>query len=65
MLNATITTTSILVLCPECGEPQPSPGNGSDRWLPDEMRSNHGKRQCVACDKTYRLVAVMRALIAL
>lgn len=50
---AQIIAVSLSVLCPYCGEPQPSPGDGSDIWLPQEVKKEaveNPKHICVSCD---------------
>lgn len=57
MRPATITAASLEVSCPVCGEPQPSPDNGSHIWTTAEVISVAGtKRTCVSCDVVFVVV---------
>lgn len=63
--QTTVVASGIEVLCPFCGEPQPSPGNGSFIWLSEELAtvaldSKRANRQCVSCDVDIRVVAPAR-----
>ena len=42
---------AVSVLCPFCGEPQPSPDNGSDMWIRENFAARAGVFPCVACDE--------------
>lgn len=60
---AQIFAASLEVHCPECGEPQPSPENGSDIWTIQEVQDNQGHRVCVACDEPFDLHSVRKAQV--
>jgi hypothetical protein len=51
---AQLVATTVSVICSRCGEPQPSPGNGSDNWTPEEVRAvaatSDATRDCVSCN---------------
>lgn len=61
--NAIITGAALVVCCPYCGEPHPSPDNGSDLWFPSQVKASEGDRQCVACDKWFKLQAQSRVTV--
>jgi hypothetical protein len=62
--NAIIVAASVEVQCPHCGEPQPSPGNGSHIWLPSEVSHvTGGQRQCVSCEEPFTIIAQSRVSI--
>jgi len=52
--NAQYVATGIAVLCPHCGAEQPSPDNGSDMWLPEQIQPEK-QRACVACDEPFAI----------
>lgn len=58
--NAIIVAAAVEVHCPHCGDPQPSPGNGSFMWEPHEVTAQQGDRVCNACDHPFRLIAQNR-----
>ena len=60
---ATIVASTVEVLCPHCGEPQPNPDNGADSWLPEEVFANEGQRTCDSCDNEFRIVAQPKAVV--
>lgn len=37
---AQLVAEAVTVLCPECGEPQPNPENGSHLWTLDHFRAD-------------------------
>jgi hypothetical protein len=50
--TAQMVAVSVVVLCPHCGAEQPAPDNGSDMWLPHQIRALTGeKKPCSACDE--------------
>lgn len=49
--RAVLAVEAVSVLCPYCGEPQPSPDNGSDMWTRMDFEKRSGMRECTACDK--------------
>jgi endogenous inhibitor of DNA gyrase (YacG/DUF329 family) len=51
--NAIISAAALEVGCPFCGEPQPSPSDGSHLWYPSQVMENQGARNCVSCDKPF------------
>lgn len=56
--QATLCVETLAVCCPHCGEPYPSPDNGSDAWMPQQVRAANGtKLTCVACDEAFRVHA--------
>lgn len=60
---ARIVAPAVEVQCPHCGEPQPSPGNGSHIWLPSEVSKRQGSRTCVSCDEAFELHAQSRVSV--
>lgn len=60
---AQIVAHKLEVHCPYCGEPQPSPDDGSDVWTPEEVRASESRRECVACDKTFLLSLTTKAKV--
>lgn len=55
---AQIVAATLHVLCPKCGEPQPSPDNGADTWLIDQVfveASAGTEKVCVSCDAKFRM----------
>lgn len=54
---AIIQALTLSVCCPFCGEPQPAQDNGSDAWMPHQVETEAGKgpRQCVSCDRSFRI----------
>ena len=63
MKHAIIATGTVEVQCPHCGEPQPSPDNGSHVWLAQQVQQTQGKRVCVACDERFILSAQNRVMV--
>jgi hypothetical protein len=57
---ALVTAATLEVQCPHCGDPQPSPGNGSHLWTPAEVSTSQGPRECDACDEPFTLHAQSR-----
>jgi ribosomal protein S27E len=57
MRAAIIQAATVEVLCPHCGDPQPSADNGSHMWMPDQVRAAQGVVSCVACDEKFRIYA--------
>jgi hypothetical protein len=51
--NAQYVATGIAVLCPHCGAEQPSPDNGSEIWLPEQIQE--ARRECVSCDEPFAI----------
>lgn len=54
---AHLVVETVNVLCPACGEPQPDPDNASHMWLPQQVQKYAGRRACVACGASMRLVS--------
>lgn len=46
---AILVAASVEVTCPWCGEPQPSPGDGSHLWLPSEVVAAELEKRCLSC----------------
>lgn len=63
MRPAQIIAAQLEVHCPYCGDPQPNSDDGTDVWTPEEVRSNSGGWECVACDKTFLLSPVSMAQV--
>lgn len=63
---AIIEAVTLSVCCPHCGEPQPAPDNGSDMWLPSQVRAEEAKgaRDCVSCDEAFRINFQSRVSVA-
>lgn len=54
MKRAILFAPAIEVTCPHCGEPLPSPDNGSDMWLPTQVRDASGQtKTCDSCDEPF------------
>jgi hypothetical protein len=51
MKRAQLACEAVSVLCPYCGEPQPSPDNGSDMWTRENFDKKSGIFGCTACDE--------------
>lgn len=75
--NAILSTATVEVVCPHCGEPQPAPDNGSHLWMPSQLSAEServqykdgrkmgaGVRECVSCDETFRVISHNRAQVA-
>ena len=60
MKRAVLVASAIEIRCPHCGEPQPSPDNGSDMWLPFQVEAFQGVRKCVSCDKPFDIQAMSK-----
>jgi hypothetical protein len=55
--TAQIVTWTAQVHCPHCGDPQPSPDNGSDVWMTEQIEAITGTiRNCSACDEPFRVI---------
>lgn len=61
---ANIMASVVEVSCPYCGEPLPSPDNGSDQWLPSQVEAGQSERVCNACDEPFRVVYQDKAFVA-
>lgn len=53
--TAQLVADCVSVLCPACGEPQPSPDDGSDKWMRGDFARTTIKA-CVSCDVPLRIV---------
>jgi hypothetical protein len=57
---AILVTSTVAVLCPHCSAEQPSPDNGSDLWLPTQIKAaaevDKGRRICISCDEGFTLM---------
>lgn len=62
---AQIHAASLEVVCPYCGEPQPSPETGSHIWTVDEVRSKTGPHTCVSCDRQMTIGLSSKATVVL
>lgn len=51
MQRAILCCEAVSVVCPYCGEPQPSPDNGSDMWTRENFKAKSGVFACTACDE--------------
>ena len=60
---AIIVAATVEVQCPHCGEPQPSPDNGSHVWMPGQVVTAQGKKTCVSCDEEFQLNAQSRVSV--
>lgn len=47
--RAQLVAEAVCVLCPHCGEPQPS-RNGSEMWTHEDFLGGATTRECVSCD---------------
>jgi hypothetical protein len=65
MKAAMIQAAALEVICPHCGDPQPSPDNGSHMWMPEQVTVAQGIVTCVACDEKFRIHAQSRVVVAL
>lgn len=63
MRAAIIQAATVEVLCPHCGDPQPSADNGSHMWMPEQVRAAQGVVSCVACDEKFRIYAQGRVSV--
>lgn len=63
MKPALLVAETLAILCPHCNEPQPAPDNGSDAWMPAQVKAAEGKRTCVSCDEPFRLSAQSRVQV--
>ena len=61
--QATIVAATVEVFCPHCGEPQPSPDNGSHAWMPSQVVVAQGKKVCVSCDEPFQLNEQNRVMV--
>jgi predicted RNA-binding Zn-ribbon protein involved in translation (DUF1610 family) len=62
--NAIIVAASVEVQCPHCGEPQPSPDNGSHVWMTSQVAALSGQvKTCVSCDETFTVQAQSRVSV--
>ena len=61
--TAIITAVTVEVCCPHCGDPQPSPDNGSHAWMPGQVVAEQGEKVCVACDEPFVLHAQSRVSV--
>jgi len=61
--QATVVASTVEVTCPHCGEPQPSPDNGSHAWVPSQVVAAQGRRVCVSCDEPFQLNAQNRVTV--
>ena len=61
LLNAQYVATAVAVLCPHCGADQPSPDNGSDMWVPEQIQDT--RRECVSCDEPFAITRPSRVAI--
>lgn len=62
--NAIIVAVTVEVQCPHCGEPQPSPDNGSHAWMIGQVMAEQGPKVCVSCDESFVLRAQNRVSCA-
>lgn len=55
--QAQLVATTLNVLCPYCGEPQPNPDDGSEQWETRQVeRANEtGAKDCVSCERKFRV----------
>jgi len=54
---AQLIAQSVSVVCPSCGECQPSPDDGSDLWtFEDFQKITKGPRVCCNCDEPIIIV---------
>jgi hypothetical protein len=53
--SAIIVAATVEVQCPYCGDPQPSPDNGSHAWMPSQIVTLQGPRVCVSCEEQFIL----------
>jgi predicted RNA-binding Zn-ribbon protein involved in translation (DUF1610 family) len=60
---AQVMAATVEVLCPHCGEPQPSPDNGSHAWFSSQVSANQGPRTCVSCDERFQIHAQNRVMV--
>ncbi len=61
---AIISAASLEVGCPDCGEPQPSPDNGSHLWTPGEVTAaSSTQHTCTACDLVFTIIAQNRVSV--
>ena len=49
--RAQLVCAEVVVLCPFCGETQPSPDNGSTMWTSENFLAKSGIFACVSCDE--------------
>ncbi len=62
--HAIIFAASREVGCPDYGEPQPSPDNGSHIWTPSQVTAASGKKlACVACDVVFTVISQNRVSV--
>lgn len=47
---AQLIATTVVVLCPHCGEVQAAP-NGSEFWTGEDFIHKHGAHTCDSCDE--------------
>jgi hypothetical protein len=50
-LRAQLACEAVSVLCARCGEPQPSPGLGSEMWTREDFEKKSGVFDCTACEE--------------
>jgi hypothetical protein len=60
---AILVAVTVEVQCPHCGDPQPSPNNGSHLWTTTEVSESQGPKECVACDEPFTLHAQSRVSV--
>lgn len=63
---AVINAVSVEVCCPHCGAPQPSPDNGSEMWLPSQVKAVAAvapQHVCVSCDEPFTVEAHTRVAV--
>lgn len=53
--TAVLVAAAVEVQCPECGEPQPNPDDGSFLWSHFLVAQAIGTRTCTACDQPLRV----------
>jgi hypothetical protein len=64
MRNAQIIAATIEICCPHCGEPLPSPDNGSDAWLPKDIPTDEQKAYtCNSCEEQFRVMFQNKAQV--
>jgi hypothetical protein len=64
MRRAQLFAEAVSVLCPFCGEPQPSPGIGSEMWTRPDFDKKSGEFACVSCDERILITVDPKAQFA-
>lgn len=55
-----LVTDGVSVVCPHCGECQPSPDDGSHIWTAEDFPNNKLTR-CVGCEEPITILPAMKA----